>query len=185
MSEVNASQPSVFDGLSHTQLAELRTDHAGELGAVWIYKGILSVTKDRELREFAEEHLATESQHFRFFHEWDSQRPTKVFSPLWKIAGWMLGAIPALFGRNAVYVTIDAVETFVVQHYEEQLNLMPSGLRTVLGRIHERRGRSSGPKRPSNHSPRTRSAGGERLYAQAPRSVPEFRDTFKYLISIL
>ena len=50
----------------------------------------------------------------------------------------MLGAIPALFGRNAVYVTIDAVETFVVQHYEEQLNLMPSGLRVVLERfMHE------------------------------------------------
>ena len=132
MSEVNPSQPSVFDGLSHTQLAELRTDHAGELGAVWIYKGILSVTKDRELREFAEEHLATESQHFRFFHEGLPKAYQSLLSPLWKIAGWMLGAIPALFGRNAVYVTIDAVETFVVQHYEEQLNLMPSGLRTVL-----------------------------------------------------
>ena len=49
MSELDASQPSVFDGLNHIQLAELRTDHAGELGAVWIYKGILFVTKDEEL----------------------------------------------------------------------------------------------------------------------------------------
>ena len=138
MSEVNASQPSVFDGLNHIQLAELRTDHAGELGAVWIYKGILSVTKDKELREFAEEHLATESRHFRFFQEGLPRAYQSLLSPVWKMAGWMLGAIPALFGRNAVYNTIDAVETFVVQHYEDQLNLMPSGLRVVLERfMHE------------------------------------------------
>ena len=138
MSEVNASQPSLFDGLNHIQLAELRTDHAGELGAVWIYKGILFVTKDKELREFAEEHLATESQHFRFFQEGLPRAYQSLLSPVWKMAGWMLGAIPALFGRNVVYNTIDAVETFVVQHYEEQLNLMPSGLRVVLERfMHE------------------------------------------------
>ena len=134
MSEVNASQPSVFDGLSHTQLAELRTDHAGELGAVWIYKGILSVTKDRNSGN-SPKNTWPRNLNTSGFSTRDSQRPTKVFSPLWKIAGWMLGAIPALFGRNAVYVTIDAVETFVVQHYEEQLNLMPSGLRTVLERF--------------------------------------------------
>ena len=138
MSELDASQPSVFDGLNHIQLAELRTDHAGELGAVWIYKGILFVTKDEELRKFAKEHLATESQHFRFFQEGLPKAYQSLLSPLWKIAGWMLGAVPAFFGRNAVYATIDAVETFVVQHYEEQLNIMPTGLRVVLERfMHE------------------------------------------------
>ena len=138
MSEVNASQLSVFEGLSHIQLAELRTDHAGELGAVWIYKGILFVTKDKELREFAEEHLVTESQHFQFFHGGLPKAYQSLLSPLWKIAGWMLGAVPAFFGRNAVYATIDAVETFVVQHYEEQLDIMPTGLRAVLERfMHE------------------------------------------------
>ncbi len=138
MSEVSASPSSVFDGLNHTQLAELRTDHAGELGAVWIYKGILFVTKDTELRAFAQEHLATESQHFRFFHEGLPATYHSLLSPLWKTAGWLLGAIPALFGRKAVYVTIDAVETFVVGHYEEQLDLMPIGLRAALERfMHE------------------------------------------------
>ena len=41
--------------------------------------------------------------------------------PLWRLAGYLTGAIPSLFGRNAVYATIDAVETFVDQHYLEQI----------------------------------------------------------------
>ena len=41
--------------------------------------------------------------------------------PVWRAAGYMTGAVPALFGRNAVYATIDAVESFVDGHYEEQI----------------------------------------------------------------
>ena len=40
--------------------AELRSDHAGETGAVAIYRGILAITRNPELRTFAEHHLATE-----------------------------------------------------------------------------------------------------------------------------
>ena len=39
--------------------AELRSNHAGELGAVMIYRGILAGSTDPVLRAFAEEHLAT------------------------------------------------------------------------------------------------------------------------------
>ena len=51
--------------------------------------------------------------------------------------GWLTGALPALFGRQAVFATIEAVETFVDHHYEQQiLRLMPEGehgpLRQVL-----------------------------------------------------
>ena len=49
---------------------DLRSDHAGETGAVWIYKGILAVSSDAELREFAREHLATERRHLHFFDAW-------------------------------------------------------------------------------------------------------------------
>jgi len=40
--------------------------------------------------------------------------------PVWRIAGWLTGALPVIFGARAVYRTIDAVETFVDQHYAEQ-----------------------------------------------------------------
>jgi ubiquinone biosynthesis monooxygenase Coq7 len=45
---------------------ELRYDHAGETGAVFIYKGIAKVAKiinDSELSHLANEHGATESEH--------------------------------------------------------------------------------------------------------------------------
>ena len=38
-----------------------------------------------------------------------------------RIAGWLTGALPALVGPRTVYATIEAVETFVDQHYAEQI----------------------------------------------------------------
>ena len=46
--------------------------------------------------------------------------------PLWKLAGFLTGALPALFGSKAVYATIEAVETFVNQHYEDQIRALES-----------------------------------------------------------
>ena len=47
----------------------LRSDHAGEVGAVYIYKGILTIAKDPELLEFSKRHLATEQEHLRRIEE--------------------------------------------------------------------------------------------------------------------
>jgi demethoxyubiquinone hydroxylase (CLK1/Coq7/Cat5 family) len=41
--------------------------------------------------------------------------------PLWRIAGWVTGAMPALLGPRAVFVTVAAVERFVDQHYAAQI----------------------------------------------------------------
>ena len=40
---------------------------------------------------------------------------------MWRLAGWLTGALPALLGPRAVYGTIEAVERFVDHHYEEQI----------------------------------------------------------------
>ena len=47
----------------------LRSDHAGEVGAVYIYKGILSIAKDPALVEFSKRHLETEKEHLRKIEE--------------------------------------------------------------------------------------------------------------------
>ena len=47
--------------------SEMRSNHAGETGAIWIYKGVLAVSRDAEIRVFAEHHLATEQTHLSFF----------------------------------------------------------------------------------------------------------------------
>ena len=107
-------------------LADLRTDHAGEVGAVCIYQGVLRFARDPALRAFAEHHLATEQKHLRRIAAWLPLEEHSRQLPLWRLAGFLTGALPSLFGPRAVYATIEAVETFVDHHYEEQLRALAS-----------------------------------------------------------
>ena len=118
-------------------LADLRSDHAGETGAVAIYRGILFVARDSELRAFAQRHLHTEQQHLEQMQAWLPSSERSRLLPAWRAAGWLTGALPALFGPPAVYATIAAVETFVDRHYAEQIAHQqdtpgPPGLRDTL-----------------------------------------------------
>jgi 3-demethoxyubiquinol 3-hydroxylase len=103
---------------------ELRTDHAGETGAVMIYRGILAVSRDAEVRAFAEHHLATEQEHLRLLEALEPPVLRSRLLPLWRLSGWFTGAVPALFGARAVFATIQAVETFVDHHYADQLAMI-------------------------------------------------------------
>jgi 3-demethoxyubiquinol 3-hydroxylase len=118
LASVHASDPRP---LSTALIADLRTDHAGESGAVMIYRGILATTRDAGVRRFAQGHLATEAGHLAQIEPLLSRRQRSRLLPLWRIAGWLTGALPALFGPRAVYATIEAVETFVDRHYAEQI----------------------------------------------------------------
>jgi ubiquinone biosynthesis monooxygenase Coq7 len=102
-------------------LADLRTDHAGETGAVCIYDGVLRFARDPVLREFAQRHQATERHHLELIEACLPPARRSRLLPLWRIAGWLTGAVPALFGPAAVYATIEAVERFVDAHYAEQI----------------------------------------------------------------
>ena len=109
------------DTLPAWVFAHLRTDHAGEVGAVCFYQGVLQFARDPKLRAFAEHHLATEQNHLRLISGWLPAAQHSRLLPLWRLAGFLTGALPALFGPKAVYATIEAVETFVNHHYEEQI----------------------------------------------------------------
>jgi ubiquinone biosynthesis monooxygenase Coq7 len=121
---------------------ELRSDHAGETGAVSIYQGITAVARwrrDAELLAFAAAHGQTEAEHLALIEDWlPVSRRSRLLGP-WRLAGWLTGALPALLGRRAVYGTIAAVETFVDQHYQQQIDHItqfggPAGLLTLLVR---------------------------------------------------
>lgn len=86
-----------------------------------IYRGILGVSRDLKVREFALEHLQTEQQHLAMI---ESILPSTERSRLqwpWRIAGAFIGALPALIGRQWVFATIETVEAFVDEHYSAQL----------------------------------------------------------------
>lgn len=101
--------------------ADLRSDHAGELGAVQIYRGILAVSRDPGVRDFARRHLATEQDHLAQICAVLPPAQRSRLTPAWRVAGWLTGALPALAGPRTVYATIAAVETFVDRHYAEQI----------------------------------------------------------------
>lgn len=103
---------------------ELRSNHAGEIGAVEIYRGILKVSRDPAVRVFAREHMKTEHQHLAFFEDWLPPHGRSRARPVWRLAGFCLGAFSALFGASGVYQTIEAVETFVDRHYADQIESM-------------------------------------------------------------
>ena len=102
-------------------IPDLRTDHAGETGAVFIYKGILLVSKDKEILEFAKNHLLTEKKHLELLEKIlpDNEKSKLLF--LWKFLGLLTGLIPALIGKKFIYATIFFVESFVEKHYNEQI----------------------------------------------------------------
>lgn len=126
--------------LSPHLLRELRSDHAGETGAVYIYKGIEAVARwrgDVELLNFAKAHGATEADHLAEVTNWLPASQKSLLLGPWRLAGWLTGALPALFGRRAVYATIAAVETFVDHHYQQQIDHLdefggPEGLLPLL-----------------------------------------------------
>ena len=105
-------------------VADLRSDHAGETGAVWIYRGMLCMSRDETVRTFATNHLRTELEHL--------QKMSDLLPPLrrswllvpWRMAGFVTGALPAVCGRRSVFATIAAVESFVVQHYAHQIDAL-------------------------------------------------------------
>lgn len=103
-------------------VADLRSDHAGETGAVAIYRGILACCRDPALREFAARHLETERKHLRRLETVLPASERSRLLPAWKVAGFLVGALPTLAGPRAVYATIDAVESFVDRHYQAQVD---------------------------------------------------------------
>jgi ubiquinone biosynthesis monooxygenase Coq7 len=122
-----------FNATDLTQLAssvpglvgDIRSDHAGETGAVMIYRGVLAGSRDPAVRRFAGEHMATEQGHLDLLGALLPPGQRSVLLPVWRVAGWLTGFLPTLVGSRAVYATIDAVETFVDHHYEAQIRKLP------------------------------------------------------------
>ena len=106
-------------------LSELASDHAGETGAVYIYRGAqaaLGVRRDDPAaRAFVKQHLATEAQHLEYFDALLDQQHRSSLLPAWRAAGFALGWLPtAVGGSRWLYATVEAVETFVEEHYAQQ-----------------------------------------------------------------
>ncbi|XP_050425261.1 5-demethoxyubiquinone hydroxylase, mitochondrial [Adelges cooleyi] len=101
----------------------IRVNHAGELGADRIYAGQMAVLGNSEVGPKIKEMWEQEKVHRNKFEQLIQQRrvrPSALF-PLWHCAGYILGAGTALMGPKAAMACTVAVETVIVNHYNEQL----------------------------------------------------------------
>lgn len=100
----------------------IRVNQAGEFGAVQIYKGQLAVLRNRPCGEVIEHMLEQEHQHLEKFNKLMVERQVRptILTPLWRAAGYGLGAVSALLGEKAAMACTVAVEEVIDQHYAEQ-----------------------------------------------------------------
>jgi ubiquinone biosynthesis monooxygenase Coq7 len=105
----------------------LRVDHAGELAAGAIYRGQRAVLRSapragRTLAQISDME-AQEDEHLARFDAMLIERRVRpsLLSPLWRAAGWGLGAATALIGERAAHACTEAVETVIEGHYAEQI----------------------------------------------------------------
>lgn len=117
--------PRPGPGAVAARLAEiLRVDHAGELAAVHIYRGqraVLEASGDGERLAHME---AQEAEHLARFERILGERRVRptALAPLWRLAGFTLGAGTALLGARAAHACTEAVETVIERHYADQID---------------------------------------------------------------
>jgi ubiquinone biosynthesis monooxygenase Coq7 len=102
-------------------------DHAGEVGAVEIYKAQIKALK---YRKYTQEEYATalemldgEMEHLDYFCQLIKShhfQPT-IFLPIWTILARFMGFTTAILGSKHAHTCTQAVEDVIEKHYAEQI----------------------------------------------------------------
>lgn len=124
----------------------IRVDHAGEFGAVQIYRGQRAVfgalRGKREISDALAQMEAGESEHLATFDRLLSERAVRptALAPLWRAAGFGLGAATALMGEKAAMAATEAVEDVIERHYAaqaEEISAAEPALASTLRRFRD------------------------------------------------
>lgn len=103
----------------------LRVDHAGEYGAIRIYRSQLAIARllQPQCVDALEEMLQHELRHFQTFDSILTRRGIRTCCalPLWMAGGFILGSVTALLGERAIWVCTAAIESTVNEHLEHQV----------------------------------------------------------------
>jgi ubiquinone biosynthesis monooxygenase Coq7 len=101
----------------------LRVDHAGELGANYIYKGQYAMLSDPHARKRVLHMWEQEKNHLKVFDEMlpSARVRPSLLRPFWEFSGYCLGAGTALLGKEAAMACTEAVETVIGNHYNDQI----------------------------------------------------------------
>lgn len=117
----------------------LRINHAGEYGAVQIYKGQLAVLGRSAMGQTLREMLAHEEKHKAAFMKIlpDYQVRPSALLPFWHVAGFALGAATALMGTKTAMACTIAVEEVIDEHYAEQITTLRDSNPELLPTLQE------------------------------------------------
>ena len=115
----------------------IRVDQAGEFGAVRIYAGQLAVLRRGRAASVIRHMAEQEQNHLETFNRLIVERRVRptLFSPVWHIAGFALGAATAALGTKAAMACTVAVEEVIEKHYARQTERLgddESELRTTI-----------------------------------------------------
>jgi ubiquinone biosynthesis monooxygenase Coq7 len=108
--------------------AMIRVDHAGEYGAVRIYEGQLAVldalNRTSKAADATRSMAQAEQRHLKTFDRLVNERKVRptALEPVWRMAGFALGAATALMGEKAAMACTAAVEEVIDEHYASQLD---------------------------------------------------------------
>lgn len=133
--------------VDEARIAEMiRVDHAGEFGAVQIYRGQRAVFERSAGKAHAARLIAEmeagEAEHLATFDRMIAERDVRptIMAPIWRMAGFSLGAATALMGEKAAHACTEAVEEVIEQHYARQseaLEGVDEELKDVVVRFRE------------------------------------------------
>jgi ubiquinone biosynthesis monooxygenase Coq7 len=122
----------------------IRVDHAGEFGAVQIYRGQRAVFEriagKAKIAALIAEMEAGEKAHLETFDSLVRERGVRptLMAPLWNVAGFALGAATALLGEKAAHACTAAVEEVIERHYgaqAEEIGADDPALRATIERF--------------------------------------------------
>lgn len=104
----------------------IRVNHAGEYGAMRIYKGQMAATKDLQTKTLISHMQEQEERHLAFFEQEMKNRrvrPTALL-PLWHIGAYVLGFTSARISNKMAMLCTQAVEEVIDKHYANQISVL-------------------------------------------------------------
>jgi len=106
----------------------LKVNHAGEFGAVNIYRSQLFVSRIfmKDLVPQIEDFLADEKRHLDIFWAEINRRNGVKCKSYWLcgLGGFFMGFVSALLGRRGIMACTWAVESVVVEHLHSQISFL-------------------------------------------------------------
>jgi len=102
----------------------LRVNHSGELAADRIYWGqMYSLRNDPKYATMVQEMWDQEKSHLEYFSKEMLLKRTRksLLTPVWDVAGTLLGVTTGLLGHRIAMACTVAVEDTICKHYDSQL----------------------------------------------------------------